>query len=280
MRTPSLPKVAVLALAVAVSGCASAIGSAIDTAATRTGQGIGDAVGRRVGAAAGAAIGARIDVWTPYVTQMYVNYLFVMAFNSGSYTFETGEYTPGQWTRWQVVEAAEDGERPPTMERAFLNRTAEGNEWWRVKYVTYHRDDGKEVSDTITLEGLFSADQTQLVRLRGKLPGEAEAKEMPVQEGTFGYARPMPLTEESVRGATVGVETVRVPAGSFQARHVRYGDMGGTLEWWLVDEVPGGLVKYLRRPPREADRDGTDASKWTLELVAHGAGARSELASF
>jgi hypothetical protein len=273
-------RLAVVPLALAVAGCGSVIGSAIDQAASRTGQGIGDAVGKRAGAAAGARIGARIDVWTPFITQMYVNYLFSMAFNAGTYTFETKEYAAGDWTRWQVPESAEDGSRPATMERAFLSTTAEGNEWWRVKWVAYHRDNGTESADTITLEGLFSADKSQLVRLRGKMPKDTEGKEMPVQEGTYGYARPIPLTEESVRGATVGVENVRVPAGSFQARRVRYGDMGGgTLEWWLVDNVPGGMVKYLRKAPGERSEDGPDAANWTLELVAHGRGARSELGS-
>lgn len=259
--------------ALALGGCSSVISGAIDAAGRRTGEGIGNAVGQRVGAAAGGAVAARMPaMWSPDLTPVYMNYLFTMAFNSGSYTFEGTDYAVGEWTRWRLMDSQAEGE-PDEMERAFLNRRDDGKEWWRVKYIS----DTGEGRDSITVEALYDPDTGEFVRMRGKMPGETEAKEMPVEEGTYGYTEPRRLTEESLEGAVVGTETVRVPAGSFTTRHVRYGGMGGgTYDWWMNDDVPGGMVKYSRSYQSQ-DTDGPDPYNWVVELMASGTGARSQL---
>ncbi len=268
MKSSLRPILFVLTLTVA--GCSAALDSAIHSA----GQGVGNAVGQRVGEAAGAAIAAQLpSVWTPALTQIYMNYLFTMAFHSGSYTFAGMDYEVGEWTRWQMVDSESDG-RPDVMERAFLHRQDDGKEWWRVKYISAAEEEGR---DSITVEALFDRETGEFVRMRGKMPGEEEAKEMPVEEGTYGYAEPRRLTQESVQGAVVGTETVNVPAGSYRTEHVRYGGMGsGTWDWWLTDDVPGGLVKYARTNESQ-DPEGPDPYNWTLALVDSGTGARSEL---
>ena len=260
-----------LVAVVTVAGCSQVVSSAIDTAGRRTGE----VIGNRVGSAMGARLSA---MWTPQLMQFYTGYLFSLAFHSGSYAPAGVEYEPGEWTRWRIVQTGQEGP-PPEFERAFLRREADGSEWWRVRYVVMGDDGSGEVKpDTILLEGKFSPDRSQLVRLRGKMPGETEAKEMPVEEGTYGYSEPIPLTEESLEGATVGTETISVPAGRFTAQHVRYGNMGGgTVEWWLNDDVPGDMVKYSNSSPQEPSEDGgtPDPHNYTVELLAHGTGATS-----
>lgn len=266
-----------VALALGMAGCGTVVNSAIDAAARNTGAGIGTgigtAIGQRAGEVAGAAVAARLPkgpslpVYTPDLSAFYVSYLFAVAFHSGSYAIATAPYEPGEWTRWRVGEGEESGE----MERAFLLRTPEGNEWWRVRFKTI-ADDGTPAE--FVLEGLFNKDRSQLLRLRGKMPEDKEPKEMPVMEGTYGYVEPTRLTPESVEGATVGVVSVKVPAGTFEARHVRFAGLGGgTLEWWVVDSVPGGLVRYT-----VVDQD--EEGEYAVELAAFGKGATSVLGSF
>lgn len=203
--------------------------------------------------------------WTADLTWMYVGQLFGMMYATGANVFDA-PYAPGQWTRWQI--GGDDDERM-LVERAFLSRSDDGNEWWRFKAVMER--------DTIVLEALLkpvSDGVQQLVRMRGKMPGEKEANELMVPDhmanvnslGMFGM-RP---TKESVEGATVGTETIRTPAGSFAAKHVRFGGAGGRQEWWLSEQVPGGWVRY-KVTPEEADE------QFVMELVAHGTGAKSEL---
>lgn len=251
------------------SGC----GAALDSAMTRAGQGIGSAVGASIGDAAGNALVARMPaMWTPDLTAVYMNYLFTMAFHSGSYTFEGTDYAVGEWTRWRMVDNQADGQ-PAEMERAFLHRKADGNEWWRVKYVS----ESAEGRDSMTVEALMNPETGEFLRMRGKMPGEAEAHEMPVEEGSHTYVQPRNLTRESLEGAVVGTETVRVPAGSYSAEHVRYGGMNtGIYEWWLNDGVPGGMVKYSRSH-EEMDSEGPNAYNWTVELLSSGKQATSQL---
>ena len=272
MKSSSRPIGLVLVLALSLAGCSTVVGSALDSAAGRVGAGIGNAVGAKVGAAAGNALAARMPaMWTPDMTPIYMNYLFTMSFHSGTYTLEGTEYEPGEWTRWRVVDSEESGE-PAIIERAFLARVDDGREWWRMKYISAT----EEGRDSITVEALFDRESGEVVRMRGKMPGESEASEMPVQEGTYGYVEPATLTKESMEGARVGQESVRVPAGSFTADHIRYGAAQGRLDWWMVESVPGGLVKYSRSQG-EGEADGPDPYNWTVELLAHGTDAKSSL---
>jgi hypothetical protein len=255
-----------------LAGCSTVLDEAVGAAGRRVGQGIGDAVGQRVGEAAGGAIAAQMPtMWGPEVTQVYMNYMFTMAFHSGSYTFEGTDYAVGEWTRWRMTESG--GPQPNELERALLHRRDDGMEWWRVKYVS----ETGEGRDSVVVEALFDPESGEFLRMRGKMPGEEEAHEMPVEEGRYGYTQPRRLTDESLEGAMVGTETVRVPAGSYTAEHVRYGGMGGgTYDWWLSDEVPGGMVKYSRSFESQ-DTEGPDPYNWVVELLDSGTGATSEL---
>lgn len=233
-------------------------------------------LGGVAGAGAGAGAGRTMPgQWTSDISWMFVSQMFGMMYATGASVFE-GAYEPGQWTRWSMKNADEDDDNY-TVERAFLARTADGGEWWRFKSVSVSGSGRNATADTVVLEGLFKPQGEgvqQLVRMRGKMPGEREANEMIVPQnmstvsslGGFGM-RPTP---ESVAGATVGTERVATPAGSFSAKLVRFGGPGGKQEWWLTETVPGGWVRY-----RASRAEGENA--FTMELVAHGTGARSEL---
>lgn len=133
------------------------------------------------------------------------------------------------------------------------------------------------------MELLFSPDREALLRLRARCPDEEEAREVPVEEDTY-YRQPRRLTEESIEGATVGTETVRVPAGRFETDHVRYdaSGSGGEQSWWVHEQVPGGVVRYAvrserTRDERPEDAEGLRSDRYVLELVDFGTGATAEL---
>ena len=244
---------------------------------------VGDPEARRVAAAAGAVVGriagalgvagAGAGVWTTDYTWVWISHLFGAHYSSGATLFEK-DYAPGAWTRWQA-KTPEDGMVQET-ERAFLGRTADRGEWWRMKTITTVEG---SAPDTVILEALFRPDSTneymqRLVRMRAKLPTDSAPQEMMVPEqwatwnlmGSFS-AKP---TRESLDGATVGTETVRTPAGTFTARHVRFGSGAGTFEWWLDESATGGWVKFQSN---DADRK----PQYVMELIGRGTGARSEL---
>jgi hypothetical protein len=212
-------------------------------------------------------------VWTNDFAWLWISQLFTVQYLSGATMFEK-DYKPGEWTRWQVTAA--DNENVQTNERAFLGRQTDRGEWWRMK--TIMTDKGAGTADTVVMEALFRPDSTNeyvqtLVRMRGKFPGNTEAQEMmvPEQWSMWNMAGTMPKpTKESVDGATVGTESITTPAGTFRAKHVRFGGGGGTLDWWLDETSVGGWVKF-------SALDNEKKPMYTMELVAKGAGAKSEL---
>lgn len=224
-------------------------------------------------AGGGSGRGARGPaVWGTDFAWMWISQLFAVQYLSGATMFEK-DYAPGEWTRWRIT-TDEDGDVQET-ERAFIGRQADGSEWWRMKTITKH-DDG---ADTVSLEALFKPEPgneylQRLVRMRAKLPGNPEAQEMMVPEqwstwnmmGAFS-GRPTP---ESIEGATIGTESVTTPAGTFSARHVRFGQGGGTLDWWLTDGTAGGWIKF-------SAIDNDRKPQYTMELIGKGTGAKSEL---
>lgn len=212
-------------------------------------------------------------VWTTDYAWVYISALFAMQYSSGATMFE-GNYKPGEWTKWSMKDASNEDETQQT-ERAFLGKTAEGAEWWRLKTINTNSDG----ADTIVLEALFKPDASneamqQLVRMRGKFPGQTEAQELmvPQQWGMWNMNGAMggKPTKESIEGATVGTESVTTPAGTFRAKHVRFGSGGGSIDWWLDETAVGGWVKFQAF-------DNDKKPTYTMELIGKGVGAKSEL---
>lgn len=211
-------------------------------------------------------------VWNTDFAWIWISQLFAVQYLSGATMFEK-DYAPGDWTKWTVK--TEDDEEVQTVERAFIGKQTDGGEWWRMKTIT---SDGEE-ADTVSLEALFRPEPDneylqKLVRMRAKLPGNAEPQEMMVPEqwstwnmmGAFQF-KP---TAESIEGATIGTEQVTTAAGTFTAKHVRFGQGGGTLEWWLDESSVGGWVKFVAM-------DNEKNPRYTMELAGKGTGAKSEL---
>ena len=224
----------------------------------------GGVVGRAVSNALGR-------IYTPDMAWAYVGYLWSTLYMSGATMFESS-YQPGQWTQWEITDASEP-DRKMMLERALISREADKSEWWRIKTITVT----PEATDTIILESLFKPlDEEglnmQVVRMRGKLPGDTEGKELMVPEYLTMLsmkAFPMKPTKESVEGATVGTENVKVGSKSFSAKHVKFGAGHGNMEWWLADQAPGTVVKV--------QFTGREDEKWTMQMVDSGSGAKSEL---
>jgi hypothetical protein len=251
------------------SALSNVMGMALAKAAESQGGG-----GRRggVGERVGNAMAGKMRMFTPDMTWAYVGYLWSLMYMSGATMFETA-YQPGQWTRWEISDASQPDQKM-VLERALLSREADKSEWWRIRTITT----SSEATDTITLESQFKAMDEQgmtmqVVRMRGKLPGDTEGKELMVPQhltmlsmGAF----PMKPTAESVAGATVGTENVSVGGKAYSAKHVKFGAGTGNMEWWLADSAPGTVVKVQFSGQ---DKD----EKWIMQMVGNGSGAKSEL---
>jgi hypothetical protein len=251
-----MKKLGIGLLLCAVSAC-----SFVDSAISGAGDQAGRNVGARMVGNSGSG-GMSMATMNPAFLNMYMSVIFTYAFSSGGYDVAPVAYKPGQYTRW--TGKGQNG-KPVTLERARLADDAQGRQWWKVKFTD-------DESRTTVLEGLLDPAQGKFVRMRAQFPDDKEGNEMPVDDSAY-YHPPQKLSKESVAGATKGVETVSVPAGTFKAKHVVFGGVGGTNEWWLDTKVPGGTVKQLVKNPR------SDDDRWEMELNAYGSDAKSELGS-
>jgi hypothetical protein len=232
------------------------------------------------GGSGGSSRGSRMSgPWTTDYAWVYIGQLFALQYASGAAMFEE-DYKPGEWTQWSMTDTGNKDESQ-TVERAFLALQPDSSEWWRTKTISTYKDGDKTVADTVIMEALYKPTSEwtkELVRVRAKLPGNKEAQELLVPQGfgminyngTIFGSRP---TKESIDGATVNAaEKVTTKAGSFTAKHVKFGAGSGNLEWWLTKEAPGGWVKFTGR-----SNSGDDKDVYTMELVGKGTGAKSEL---
>ena len=249
-----------LGASVSLSGCTTVVQDGVSSATSAAGEQVGEALGAEIVRAAdlpppGSARYNRVMVQQAQITFSY-------AFSAGGSWPAEATYEPGEWASYQI-RTAEGETALDTLERAFLTTTDDGNEWWRVR--------GVQDGERWTYEALLDPEQEEVVRMRARDP-DGEVGEVPVTEQTV-YRPPQRLTEESVEGATTGTEQVRTPAGTFTARRVEYSGMasGGTVTWFLSDEVPGHVVRY------RAARSG---NRYTSSLLDSGTDATTQLDSY
>ncbi len=189
--------------------------------------------------------------------------IFGYAFAPGGVWVSQTGYQQGEYTQFELVQSDDDSRI--VLERALLTQLDNGNQWWRVAW--------SEGEESWIYEGLISASENALLRLRAQ-DADGNQGEVPVSGQTI-YMEPAELSRESIDGATVGVESISTPAGTFSVDHVRYmpATGEGTLDWWLTNQVPGGVAKYQLS-------DADDGVVWTSTLIEKGNDATTVLDSF
>jgi len=257
MTTASI-KCALAGLLFFGTGCSSFIDSALNGAGNNAGNRAGNAAANSIMGPPGSG-GMTAATMPPATMNLYLGQIFSLAFSPGGYSLGDRDYKPGEYTRWDI--SNEEGKKDATLERAHLFDDASGNQWWRVKWFS---PDEKPM----VIEGLLNPTQNRFVRMRAKFPEDTAPQELPVDEQNY-YHPPQKLSRESIEGATVGTESVTVPAGTFTARHVVFGQAGLTHESWLDSKVPGGSVRQATKSEKTVVSE--------MKLIAFGTDAKSEL---
>ena len=178
----------------------------------------------------------------PMALRGYAMGIFQALFYQGGYHMAVANFEEGDYVRYKATGYGNKGE---WFEKALLKRKDDDKEWWQI---TTNTGNG----DKIIMEALFSAPDKrqgrQILRLRAKWPDQ-KAQEVPItkeQSNRWVLRAPRELTEASYKGLKQGISEVTVPAGTFQADHLATSpaSQSGTLNWWLANQVPGGIVKF------------------------------------
>jgi hypothetical protein len=192
--------------------------------------------------------------------------MFAYAFSAHGYWLGSDAYRPGEWTRWRVVVHAGQEQWQHELEKAYLKKEPDGKEWWRVAYVD---NDGGAV-----FEALFTSGLAEMIRLRGRVNPEAPPMEFPVTSSRV-YQKPKKIVGDELQRLFVRSESVTVPAGTFSCRYYVYSPTPSEiLEWWISDQVPGGIVKFVFREGKGAP-PGVE-----MVLVKFGQNAKTVLSSY
>lgn len=246
-------------------GCSTVTDSLVGGAVS----GIGRAASERAEQAAYKRMAPK-EKLPPPASQQWGNFMAMQAQTVFSYSFSAGGlwlgqtgYNPGEWTKFELVTTGD--KNPVVLERAFLKKEDNGNEWWRISWSVD--------KETWIYEALMSPTERRLLRLRGK-DADGNQGEIPVT-GQAIYYPPTEVTDESIQGATVGKENITTPAGTFKTDHVVFlaATAEGKIDWWITNKVPGGVVKYLFK-------DKEEGVLWSSTLKAKGKDATSMLGSF
>ncbi len=209
--------------------------------------------------------------------ESYMSFDYFNQFVDGDTIFEDyvyrifgSEHTPYRLGDGSVLTVRQGGNELFRLERSFVGLREDGSRWWQtieragartIEYATLvHRfgiplriryrspEDGRQYERETGLSGQLSA------ALRATPPEKLEVAVTQDIDGQLERGiRRMFFAPE-----IVGTEVIAVPAGKFEAVHVRdtAAPDGTQADYWLSPDVPGGILKFV-----------VANSGWTLPLI-------------
>ena len=162
------------------------------------------------------------------------------------------EFKPivGAWSEYQTISK---GESPSKMRLAIVGK--EGDAYW-YETAFEGKKEGKMISKMLVSGN--PGDGKNVKRIIFKM-GNEPAMEMPAQMMQHGSRSQEP------KGKTVdkGIESIKVPAGTFTCQHVQYQDGETLVDTWVAKDVsPYGMVK-------------SQSKEFEMVLLGYGTGAKT-----
>ena len=206
------------------------------------------------GGAVASSQGSSGRVTGPVTADRYAAIQATMLFNTTYYqVFFIGGYDPagddfreGEGVTWTITSSDRRASDAITIVRALLKRVDQGS-WW---YLALESDD-----QLIEYEVLLGPDYAPIEMVwedpdSGQVLRQTFDPGQVAGPGTGAEAGAMVYSQEAASTASRSPERVTVPAGSYSAQHVvfrasdyQYGEQV-EYNWWVVDSVPGDLVKF------------------------------------
>ncbi len=191
-------------------------------------------------------------VFLVFFTLIFVNAHFVYAQLGKKGPKFYSEFKPvvGAWSKYKITAK---GEPSSKMRIAIVGKEADA--YW---YETVMEVEGEEKVITKMLVSGNPEDQKNVKRMVVKM-GNEPAMEMPV--GMTGH--PQKVQGKPGKVIDKGMETIRVPAGTFNVKHLQYQDPDAVVDAWIHKDVsPYGIVK-------------SQSKEFEMILLGYGTGAKS-----
>ena len=196
-----------------------------------------------------------------YLSQFYSIYWY--SFYAGGFYFDDSNYKEGQGTEWRLT-ASEDND-DFIISKALLKVNKDESRWWQVKY--------NEGEDGFIYEFLLDKNYN-LLRLKFIDEETGEVREYIASKEdleTYRTADMRGITDSDYKDWSEGTVDIKTKAGKFTAEHLLYTENNFNFEWWISDEVPGTVIKYMWKDADES---------MTGELIKISNKNKTELNSF
>ncbi|MFO7848959.1 MAG: hypothetical protein R6V67_03260 [Spirochaetia bacterium] len=181
----------------------------------------------------------------------FVSHYWMSLVLAGGY-YDDQTYEIGDETIHDFTFRDDDGEEQSlVISRALLHRNDDGTAWWRMEIEESDIDlEEKEETDSWPRQFEFLVNEDHhIFKVRFIDPDSGDVMVYEPDDPTYwDRYQDDPEEErfynaESIEEHSIGSETVRVPAGSFDTEMYEAEDDEYTFTWWLSDDVPGLLVK-------------------------------------
>ncbi|MFP4267179.1 MAG: hypothetical protein ACLFQW_04185 [Spirochaetaceae bacterium] len=178
----------------------------------------------------------------------FVTHYWMSLVLAGGY-FDDQSYEVGDETIHHYTFRDQDGEEQEmVLSRALLHRNTDGTAWWgfEIRESDIEAEEGDE-SWPRRFEYLVNEDH-HIFKVRFIDPDSEDVVVYEPEDPTYWERyRDDPegrfYDAEALAERSVGRDTVRVPAGSFDTEEYQEEDEEYMFTWWLSDEVPGLLVR-------------------------------------
>ena len=159
----------------------------------------------------------------------------------------------GGWAEYQMTEM---GQSPSKMKIAIVGK--EGDAFW-YETIIDRKQEGRTISKML-VSGT-PEDPKNVKRMIVKM-GNEPAMEMPVDMMQGSQDQNQSQKEKTI---DKGIESIKVPAGTFSARHIQYQYEGYVEDTWIHKDVsPYGVVKSKTKDSE-------------LVLIGYGTGAKTQI---
>ncbi|MDC7219979.1 MAG: hypothetical protein PQJ59_08570 [Spirochaetales bacterium] len=170
--------------------------------------------------------------------------LYAQVFMAGGYMAEDHNFKEGEGVEFHVEVTTEGNKTTYTSQKALLKETAEGN-WWALS--------SQDSEENLMEAEILMSEEMDILVMRYRTE-EGEIMEWIPEQGEEIEEEEDP-EDLDYSSLSKGWETITVMAGKFKAeRFYVEDDSEGTLstqEWWMTEDVPGEMVKYIYTNQKE-----------------------------
>ncbi|MEX0662878.1 MAG: hypothetical protein WEA58_15005 [Balneolaceae bacterium] len=238
--------IGVLGIAALVTGCGSVMQGAS--------SGISSAISGAVSAEVERGVSGML---AGYSDAMLYQLAYSQAFMVGGYGVELEDFAEGEGSTWRVESGDEEESHSYTVERALLKKNEDGSSWWYFRYQPEEDEQSieyemKMTSELDPMEMYVRDPETGNVehRVFSHQEEDEELREGEEEIEEAGY-RTETYKLENWEDYREGEESITVGNYTFDSTVLLYegteeeGDEDVTIRWWLAEDVPGDLLKYV-----------------------------------